>query len=199
MPTFTSIALDRLLEPGGTKSMATDPKSVPRPKGDKYKLNRRNSVTAMPTVEKPVSQRKYHWARITPALYTTPETTPLPDSPSSFPPSPYIINHKRRGPRLLKSHSVASVSAAEQGSDEVKVNGCMMDGISDSSRAHIDVFVSATQVISLNKKERGSGCIDGRVDGTPFLGGAGLEHENSFNDRKSDVNQVSKGMIHYEW
>ncbi|RZS01715.1 hypothetical protein BHM03_00031648 [Ensete ventricosum] len=43
---------------------------------------------------------------ITPALYAIPESTPLPDSPSSFPPaSPYIINHKRRGPRLLNGGS----------------------------------------------------------------------------------------------
>lgn len=40
-------------------------------------------------------------------LYATPESTPLPDSPTSGfpPPSPYLINHKRRGPRLFKSLS----------------------------------------------------------------------------------------------
>ncbi|KAJ3670189.1 hypothetical protein LUZ60_010513 [Juncus effusus] len=55
---------------------------------------------------KPIMRR-----HVSPALYATPEPTPLPpvspSSPSSFPPaSPYLINHKRRGPRLLKSQSL---------------------------------------------------------------------------------------------
>jgi hypothetical protein len=39
------------------------------------------------------------------SLYATPESTTLPDSPSSFPGtwSPYIINHKRRGASLAKT------------------------------------------------------------------------------------------------
>lgn len=52
-----------------------------------------------------VADKEHHWTQISPALYAIPASTPLPDSPSSFPPSPYIINHKRRGPRLLKSFS----------------------------------------------------------------------------------------------
>jgi hypothetical protein len=46
---------------------------------------------------------------MSPALYTTPESTPLPHSPSSFPGttwSPYLINHKRRGASLAKTHSL---------------------------------------------------------------------------------------------
>jgi len=41
------------------------------------------------------------------SLYATPESTTLPDSPSSFPGtwSPYIINHKRRGASLAKTFS----------------------------------------------------------------------------------------------
>ncbi|XP_051193122.1 uncharacterized protein [Lolium perenne] len=48
-----------------------------------------------------------------PALYTTPETTSLPDSPSSFPGtwSPYLINHKRRGPGLVKTPSQGDVGS----------------------------------------------------------------------------------------
>jgi hypothetical protein len=48
-----------------------------------------------------------------PALYTTPETTSLPDSPSSFPGtwSPYLINHKRRGPGLIKTPSQGDVGS----------------------------------------------------------------------------------------
>ncbi|XP_074295195.1 uncharacterized protein LOC141623052 isoform X2 [Silene latifolia] len=78
-------------------------------------LRRRNSVASTPqfshvTVRPP----------LTPALYTTPEPTPLPLSPtSSFPPSsPFLINHKRRGPRLSKSfseHRVADAVSSEVG------------------------------------------------------------------------------------
>ncbi|XP_064948117.1 uncharacterized protein LOC135598368 [Musa acuminata AAA Group] len=71
---------------------------------------------------------------ISPALYAIPESTPLPDSPSSFPPaSPYIINHKRRGPRLLNGGSrlqpppppqvVQKAEAVNGNGVEVGVNG----------------------------------------------------------------------------
>ncbi|XP_059659126.1 uncharacterized protein LOC132305508 [Cornus florida] len=66
--------------------------------------------------------QKHHWARMSPALYATPEPTPLPDSPTSFPPSPYIINHKRRGPRLLKSFSEVGVATCKQAVDERDVS-----------------------------------------------------------------------------
>ncbi|XP_073317964.1 uncharacterized protein [Primulina huaijiensis] len=61
-----------------------------------------------------VADKEHHWTQISPALYATPASTPLPDSPSSFPPSPYIINHKRRGPRLLKSYSEDDVGMCER-------------------------------------------------------------------------------------
>ncbi|KAF3595112.1 hypothetical protein DY000_02026448 [Brassica cretica] len=52
---------------------------------------------------------------MSPALYATPDAIPLPNSPSSFPPSPYIINHKSRGPRrLLKSSSEANVASQQK-------------------------------------------------------------------------------------
>uniref|UniRef100_A0A7N1A669 Uncharacterized protein n=1 Tax=Kalanchoe fedtschenkoi TaxID=63787 RepID=A0A7N1A669_KALFE len=195
MPTFTSIAFDRLLETGATRSMASDPKSVPRPKRDKYKLNRRNSVTAMPTMEKSVSDRKYHWNQISPALYTTPVTTPLPDSPSSFPPSPYIINHKRRGPRLLKSHSVASVSTAEQVPGEVIVNGCVMDGISEVSRVHKDASASAGLVKSPTWKDHVNGFVDEKDDSKNVSDGTVLGDEGCFQEGKVGVEGLLKRVI----
>ncbi|XP_038882592.1 uncharacterized protein LOC120073808 [Benincasa hispida] len=115
MPTFTTIALDRLLEPGTSKSVD---KSLPKPKpaltlnrAPSTKLERRNSAS--------VADRKVQRPQIKPALYTTPEATPLPDSPSSFPPSPYIVNHKRRGPRLLKSFSEDDVSRKKMNDNDV--------------------------------------------------------------------------------
>lgn len=118
MPTFTALALDTLLEPGGSKSAD---KSVPNSKPvsnskpvPNSKLERRNSAS--------VAEKRVPRPPITPALYATPEATPLPDSPTSFPPSPYIVNHKRRGPRLLKSFSEANVSLCHKDRDE-EVNG----------------------------------------------------------------------------
>ncbi|XVF62066.1 hypothetical protein PTKIN_Ptkin08bG0187100 [Pterospermum kingtungense] len=126
MPTFTAIALDRLLEPGASKSVDKSgpnlkppipnpilkPVAIPNPNS---KLERRNSTS--------VTERKVNRPQISPALYATPEATPLPDSPSSFPPSPYIINHKRRGPRLLKSSSEDNVSSPKKPLEEDGVNG----------------------------------------------------------------------------
>lgn len=85
MPTFTTVALERLLEP---RSREPSPKLPPVP------VERAERGT---TVRKGVPR-----PNISPALYATPVTTPLPDSPSSFTSeSPYLINHKRRGPRLI--------------------------------------------------------------------------------------------------
>lgn len=126
MPTFTALALDRLIEPRDSKSVdmpvpnskpPLKSKSGPNPNS---KLQRRNSASAV--ADRKI-ERKFNRPQITPALYATPETTPLPDSPSSFPPSPYIINHKRRGPRLLKSFSQADVASCKQGMDEGEVDG----------------------------------------------------------------------------
>ncbi|KAJ6811199.1 uncharacterized protein M6B38_154275 [Iris pallida] len=94
MPHFTAIALDRLLEPG-----SRNPKPPPVP----VRLGRELSYSE----KKSIPPRPPH--AVSPTLYATPEATPLPDSPSSFPPSPYIVNHKRRGPRLLKSLSQTNV------------------------------------------------------------------------------------------
>lgn len=114
MPTFTTVALDSLIEPKASKPVAGG-KVIPEPK-----LERRNSNSTItrqgsgthganrkPELRNSTKtiERKHHWTRISPALYATPEPTPLPDSPLSFPPSPYIVDHKRRGPRLSKTFS----------------------------------------------------------------------------------------------
>ncbi|XP_059643932.1 uncharacterized protein LOC132285752 [Cornus florida] len=133
MPTYTAIALDRLFEPGASKSIQAA-KNAPHSKLERRNnapnlnpenrmsapnstLERRNSTSMVTTIN-----HKHHWARMSPALYATPEPTPLPDSPTSFPPSPYIINHKRRGPRLLKSFSEVGVATCKQAVDERDVS-----------------------------------------------------------------------------
>lgn len=144
MPTFTAIAFDRLIEPGAAKAMAavrtgsTDSKlgrssSVPNarsdrgaeasdPKFEKSTSVRNSKSNGRDVTSTLITDRQHHWTPISPALYATPEPTPLPDSPSSFPPSPYIINHKRRGPRLLKSFSQDDVAICTRALNENKMN-----------------------------------------------------------------------------
>ncbi|PPR81668.1 hypothetical protein GOBAR_AA39047 [Gossypium barbadense] len=97
MPPFTAIALDRLIESGDSKSVDKSSRYLKPPIPPNSKLRRRNSTSA--------AERKGNRPQISPALYATPDATPLPDSTSFFPSSPYIVNHKRRGPCLSRSSS----------------------------------------------------------------------------------------------
>ncbi|XP_027108104.1 uncharacterized protein [Coffea arabica] len=98
MPTFSTIELENLLEPRVRDSYTKPPLSdriaapPPPPKRDEsYALQGREiSVSKAP----PAPRHIY----ISPALYATPKQAPIPDTasePSS--PSPYVVNHKRRG------------------------------------------------------------------------------------------------------
>ncbi|PHU10189.1 hypothetical protein BC332_22049 [Capsicum chinense] len=85
MPTYTAIAFENLLEPRVRKSHG--------------KLNERNDEEqVVADVEsEPVSEPVNH-IYISPALYITPEPAPIPETSSgSMSPSPYLVNHKRRG------------------------------------------------------------------------------------------------------
>lgn len=104
---FTTIALDRLIEPKASNKPMEAGKNV-------TDLGQGSQVNGTDQT----SDRKHHWTRISPALYSTPEPTPLPDSPSSFAPSPYIVNHKRRGPRLSKAFSEDVVALRQAVADE---------------------------------------------------------------------------------
>ncbi|XP_059459043.1 uncharacterized protein LOC132188566 [Corylus avellana] len=149
MPTFSAIALDRLLEPGSSKSVdksppnSKPPNSIPVPNS---KLDNRSSL--------PVTERRLKRPQITPSLYATPKATPLPDSPTSFTPSPYIINHKRRGPRLRKSFSEDDVSS-QQKTDE-KVNGNMENAETEVIHSTDDVSVTFT-IPGANEEEHVNG------------------------------------------
>ncbi|KAK1300205.1 hypothetical protein QJS10_CPB13g01110 [Acorus calamus] len=101
MPPFTAAAFDRILE---SSSPSRDPPSAAsRAKTESREIHR-------------------------PSLYMTPDVTPLPDIPSSHSPSPYIIKHKRRGPRLPKSFSHGDV---DRGPARV-VNGFLNESIGTS-------------------------------------------------------------------
>uniref|UniRef100_A0A6N2N714 Uncharacterized protein n=1 Tax=Salix viminalis TaxID=40686 RepID=A0A6N2N714_SALVM len=150
MPSFTAIALDRLLEPKASKFVDKSvpssnnnypvpkpkpPPPKPKPPLPKSNLERRNSTSVL--------ERKANRPQMSPSLYATPESTPLPDSPSSFPPSPYIINHKRRGPRLLKSFSQDDVASRKKEMEKDEVNGKGNNGkneLVDSSYGHSVTF-----------------------------------------------------------
>lgn len=171
MPTFTAIALDTLLEPGASKSVdKTMPSSKPpnsRPIPNP-KLERRNSTS--------VTERRVKRPQMTPALYATPKATPLPDSPTSFTPSPYIINHKRRGPRLLKSYSEDNVSS-HQKTDE-KVNG--NENNAETEVAHSTDDISVTFSIPGPNEEHVNGdrdCEVGSHNSKPGCSNGELERD----------------------
>lgn len=112
---FTTIALDRLIEQKDLKQMAagngvSDSRQGSRVNGTDTPPDFKNSTNA--------THKKHHRAQISPALYATPEATPLPDFPSSFAPSPYIVDHKRRGPRLSKAFSEDDVALQQALDDE---------------------------------------------------------------------------------
>ncbi|TKY70418.1 hypothetical protein E2542_SST06708 [Spatholobus suberectus] len=152
MPTFTAIALDRLIEPGASKSVdKSAPTSMPVPNWQKLESN-----TSVPAKKSKISRPP-----LKPALYTTPEVTPLPDSPSSFPPSPYIINHKRRGPRLLKSSSEASVLSEVHIPGDENVNDKSVDAVVASSAGDLEVTFTNPELV---EEEQVNGECDGKLD-----------------------------------
>ncbi|KAG9460043.1 hypothetical protein H6P81_004551 [Aristolochia fimbriata] len=83
MPTFTAAALERLIDPGDTTTSHTKTKS------SSLKQLKTQNGNNVPIPGK--SSRLY----FSPALYTTPDPTPVPDFPASSP-SPYVYNRKRR-------------------------------------------------------------------------------------------------------
>lgn len=156
MPTYTAIAMDRLIESGGSKSMTTSKieASFDRSKnGSSSKLERKiiqTNVKMDDSNGKPsiIGDRKDHWTQISPALYTIPKPTPLPDSPSSFPPSPYIINHKRRGPRLSQSFTEDDFGTQQEALDGEKMDEKLRETKKDlSSKSLDDPSISRRQLI----------------------------------------------------
>ncbi|KAG2720112.1 hypothetical protein I3843_02G014000 [Carya illinoinensis] len=177
MPTFTAIALDRLLEPGASRSVdksvpnSKPPNSRPIPNSN---LERRNST--------PTTERRVKRPQITPALYATPKATPLPGSPTSFTPSPYIINHKRRGPRLVKSFSEDDVSSRQKTNE--KVNGNLANVETDDVHSADDIAVTFTTPGA--NEERVNGSHDCEVGSRKSeFGCSNGEYGSSNGERKS--------------
>ncbi|CAK8539924.1 unnamed protein product [Lathyrus sativus] len=168
MPTFSAIALDRLLDTEASKPIDKPvPTSMPVP----------ISRTLERTATAPAMKKKVPRPPLKPALYTTPEVKLLPeaDSPSSFPPSPYVINHKRRGPRLLKSSSEASV-LSKQNSEAIDDKS--FDTVIGSSAGDLQFAFSNHEPV---EEEHANGVCGGksvRVNGAGPVNGH-REPENS--------------------
>lgn len=154
MPAFTAIALDRFLETGASKPIDKPiPTSMPVPKSQALER----------TTSAPAAKSNVPRPPLKPALYTTPEVKPLPvaDTPSSFPPSPYIVNHKRRGPCLLKSSSEASVLSKKNVSGDEKVNDKSFDTVVASSAGDLQFnFINPRLV----EEENANGVCGGEFD-----------------------------------
>lgn len=105
MPTYSSITLSNLLEPKCSDSL------------------KESLVDSANGIRNYAGETNPRHLYVSPALYATPEQTPIseystPDPPS---PSPYIVNHKRRRggntQRSIDFCQVSDFSAAKEGGD----------------------------------------------------------------------------------
>ncbi|KAK7367366.1 hypothetical protein VNO80_09378 [Phaseolus coccineus] len=147
MSSFTAISLDRLIEPGASNPVdKSTPTSIPIPNSQKLERS----------TKAPANKSKAPRSPLKPTLYSTPVVTPLSETPSSFPPSPYIINHKRRGPSLLiKSSSDVDIHDSEN------VNQKSFDAVVASSAGDFHVTFTNTELVKVDK---GNGVYDGKLD-----------------------------------
>ncbi|KAG7539513.1 hypothetical protein ISN44_As13g031510 [Arabidopsis suecica] len=110
MPTFSAAALDRSLNSGASVSREFPSTLQSKPPI----LNDESNQPKEKTFTRP---------QMSPSLYATPKEIPRPNSPSSYPPSPYIINHKARGPVLFKWDSEVNVPSHPKTLGEEKIRG----------------------------------------------------------------------------
>lgn len=108
MPTFTSIALESLIEPRFRDSYRDSAK----------KSEKKRDVKEVREEEEEVKKPSRNRVNISPALYITPEPTPIVYSSSeSLSPSPYVANRKGRGG--LRRRSEVLVRKEEERVEEV--------------------------------------------------------------------------------
>ncbi|CAH2064439.1 unnamed protein product [Thlaspi arvense] len=189
MPTFSAIALDRMLEPGASTSVETVPSTA--------------SFYSKPPISKLEkgkgklpNERTFTRPQMSPALYATPDAIPLPNSPSSFPPSPYIINHKSRGPRLLKSSSEANVASQQKTLEDEAVAGDTSVKASPRRKSTSFSFPvsEATEedyANGVHAREVGNFSFEGIADG-PVGNWGPLDGENG--NGKSELDNAANGL-----
>ncbi|CAA2978197.1 Hypothetical predicted protein [Olea europaea subsp. europaea] len=140
MPTFTAIALENLLEPRVRDSCKKPPKPNQGVSNDDNEATeRKEDSSANPRVGG--SRHIY----ISPALYVTPEPAPIPGNSSSNPssPSPYVVNHKRRGgvengSRRVEKCDVQDVNPEKDGNDLNLEEGVVGDFVNESEGSKVD-------------------------------------------------------------
>ncbi|XP_006841539.2 uncharacterized protein LOC18431351 isoform X1 [Amborella trichopoda] len=167
MPTFTTIALDSLLEPSIRSSTL---KTLP-PKQEK------NSTT-VPTAQ----GQKFPVFCVSPALYTTPESTRIPDSPSlySTSPSPYVVKYKRRGRRF-----------AETEESEIEIES---ENVSNANSTNCEEKPDGScGLTEMGEVERGDGAVNVEIDkvGSPRNLAIGSERVSEFEEFYDPKDAVS--------
>ncbi|KAL7237804.1 hypothetical protein ACSBR2_003996 [Camellia fascicularis] len=134
MPTFTTIAWETLFEPRPRASYQNLLNSNQQQFPKSYAVHDENDAK-----KKKKEMERAHTPNhifITPALYVTPQPTPIPDSSSDpHSPSPYVANHKRRrGDALTRPFSGFHETPPPQES---------RDSDSDCEEVTDDVFLGA--------------------------------------------------------
>ncbi|KAD7479248.1 hypothetical protein E3N88_02384 [Mikania micrantha] len=169
---FTTLALDRLIEPKDLKPMApgkgvSDSTLRNQINGTDKSSDSKNSTKSV--------DKKHHWNQISPALYATPEPTPLPDSPSSFAPSPYIVNHKRRGPRLSKFLSEDGAALRQAVADEKASDGVRSLEAEDTESSRV---VNGTENVHEPVEDAHSKCVISGNIGNDITSNNALAQDN---------------------
>nr|GMC51469.1 Dual specificity protein kinase [Ipomoea batatas] len=179
MPTFTSIALENLLEPRVRDSYK---KPLDSNQIATTLSNRGEEEERVDGAENAKPQAPNH-IYISPALYITPEPAPIPDTLSaSISPSPYVANRKRRSggglaSRKIDGFEVSGRKGGEQGEkkgDEVEYEESDLTfqciGDVDAELAEDDLFgtteVGGDRIEGL--EARNEECLDPKCDVSIF-------------------------------
>lgn len=164
MPHFAAITLDRFISTGGSisvdlpnQSTTTVPKVNPtncKP-WDYLRLEKRYSNSMSSTTRRGITSEHY----------ATPESTLVSDSPSLFPASPHIIDHKCSKPFLEKKDDASNLKNTP---DEAKISADEKDsrshGVTSESSSHV-CLTASDSIISAHVNgtiinECQSGCIN---------------------------------------
>ncbi|CAL5329937.1 unnamed protein product [Camellia sinensis] len=134
MPSISTLAWETLLEPkvrDSFKNTLNSQQQIPKSsivvddEDEEEKKNKKRTQTP-------------NHIYISPALYTTPAPAPIPDSSFPLSPSPYVVNHKRRGGD--------AVARRADGFDETPQLKSPPDGETDSN-SNGDVVVVVEEVV----------------------------------------------------